>query len=355
MAVTSPPAPPAAKAPIAQKPPRPPKPRPEPSILGRLTFGLGAIALGTMGVVDSAVADIDFAFRHYVSAAMLITGVGLLVGAFWGRARGLIALGVILTPVVFFSPIGDLDIVGTVGERRVAADTVAEIPESIDMGIGSLRVDLSDVDFAGAEVSTTLDIGIGELIVYVPDDVTVDVESDLGIGEIVVFGTTRDGVGLELDRRRDGSNGFLDLTLDGGIGSIKVISRAGAPETVAEPRSLPGVGEIFEDSTLVRPGTVDDSYDLENGDWFIDLTEAVIPIGGVETEVDLDEGTLVISVPRGVAVAAQAEVGSGIMSIFGAERLGVGLDESFGDPETADIVIDVQVDSGILIITEENS
>ena len=32
-----------------------------------------------------------------------------------------------------------------VGERRVDPETVAQIPESIDMGIGSLRLDLSDV------------------------------------------------------------------------------------------------------------------------------------------------------------------------------------------------------------------
>lgn len=355
MTVTSPPAPPAAKPPAATKPARPPKPRPEPSILGRLTFGLGAVALGVMGVLDAAVADIDFAFRHYVSAAMLIAGVGLIVGAFWGRARGLIALGVILTPIVFFSPIGDLDVVGTVGERRVSADTVSEIPEAIDMGIGSLRVDLSDVDFAGAEVSTTLDLGIGELIVYVPEDVTVDVDSELGIGEIVLFGTTRDGVGLEVDRRRDGSNGFLDLNLDGGIGSIKVISRSGATEAPAEASGLPGVREIFEDSTLVRPLTLDETYSFEDGDWFLDLTDTALPTSGAETEVELEEGTLVISVPRDVEVAARAEVGGGIMSIFGAERLGVGLTEEFGNPETADIVLDVQIDSGILIITEENS
>jgi predicted membrane protein len=223
------------------------------------------------------------------------------------------------------------------------------------MGIGSLRLDLSDVDFAGAEVSTTLDIGIGELIVYVPDDVTVDVESELGIGEIVLFGSTRNGVGLELDRRRDGSNGFLDLNLDGGIGSIKVISRSGGRPDVEAPTELPGVAQIFEDSTLVRPVTLDASYEFENGDWFVDLTDTVIPIGGVATEIELDEGTLVISVPRGVAVAATAEVGGGIMSIFGAERLGVGLTEEIGNPDTADIVIDVQIDSGILIITEENS
>lgn len=349
-------APPASRPPTEHRPSRPPKPRPEPSILGRLTFGFGAIALGTMGVIDSAASSVDFTFRHYVSAAMLITGVGLLVGAVWGRARGLIALGVILTPLVFFSPIGDLDVVGTVGERRVSAETVAEIPETIDMGIGSLRVDLSDVDFSGAEVSTTLDIGIGEMIVYVPDDVTVDVQSDLGIGELVVFGSTRNGVGLELDRRQEGSNGFLDLNVDGGIGSIRVISRSGAPEATATERStLPGIAQIFEDSTLVRPVTLDPSYSLDDGDWFVDLTDTIVPIGGVNTEFVLDEGTLVISVPRGLTVAVTSEVGSGIMSIFGAERLGVGLSEESGNPETADVVIDIEISSGILIITEETS
>jgi phage shock protein PspC (stress-responsive transcriptional regulator)/predicted membrane protein len=356
MTVASPPAPPpAAKPATPPKQPKAPKPRPEPSMLGRLTFGIGAIILGAMGVIDSAVADVDFAFRHYVSAAMLIAGLGLLVGAVWGRARGLIALGVILTPIVFFSPIGDLDIVGTVGERRVNPDTVAEIPESIDMGIGSLRVDLSDVDFSGAEVSTIVDIGIGELVVYVPDDVTVDVEGDLGIGEIVVFGSTRNGVGLEIERRREGSNGFLDLNVDGGIGSIKVISRSGGDPNLELPRQLPGVSEIFEDSTLVRPLTLDPRYSLDDGDWFVDLTDTVVPDGGVETELNLDEGTMVISVPPNVTVAIRSEVGSGIMSIFGAERLGVGLSERIGNPDTADIVIDVEIESGILIITEETS
>jgi phage shock protein PspC (stress-responsive transcriptional regulator)/predicted membrane protein len=355
MTVTTPPAPPAVKPPATPKPPRPPKPRPEPSILGRLTFGLGAIALGAMGVIDTAVTDIDFTFRHYVSAAMLLTGVGLLIGAFWGRARGLIALGVILTPLVFFSPIGELDYVGTVGERRVSPDRVEDISEEISLGAGSLRVDLSDIDFSGAEVSTSIDIGIGELIVYVPDDVTVDVVGDLGIGELVVFGSTRNGVGLELERRQEGSNGFLDLTLDGGIGSIKVISRSAAPEAIAESSALPGVREIFEDSTLVRPVTLDSLYEFADGDWFVDLTDTVIPAGGAETRLELEEGTLVVSVPRGVAVAARAEVGGGIMSIFGAERLGVGLTEAFGNPESADIVLDVQIESGILIITEENS
>ena len=349
---TSPPTP---KPQTPPKPARPPKPRPEPSILSRLTFGRGAIALGTMGVIDTAVADVDFAFRHYVSAAMLIAGVGLLVGAVWGRARGLIALGVILTPIVFFSPLGDIDFDGSVGERRVSPDTVAEIPETIDMGIGSLRVDLTDVDFTGAEVSTVVDIGIGEVIIYVPDDVTVDVDGELGIGELVILGRTRNGVGLDASGRQEGTAGFLDLDIDGGIGSIKVISRSGANEAVAEETTLPGVREIFEDSTLVRPVVIEPRYSFDDGDWFVDLTDTVVPANGVDTDIVLEEGTLVISVPRNRSVAVTSEVGSGIMSIFGVERLGVGLTDTVGDPATADIVIDVEVESGILIITEENS
>lgn len=357
MAVTSPASPPTSKSPVPPKPVRPPKPRPEPSILGRLTFGLGAIALGAMGVIDSAAADIDFSFRHYVSAAMLIAGVGLLTGAIWGRARGLIALGVILTPIVFFSPLGDLDLVGTVGERRVSPNTVAEIPETIDMRIGSLRVDFTDVDFSGTEVSTTVDIGIGELIIYVPDNVTVDVDSELGIGELIVLGTSRNGVGLDVSTRQDGTDGFLDLNIDGGIGSVKVLSRRpGEPLPVARASSIPGVAEIFDDSTLVQPIALDPRYSLDDGEWFFDLSRTVIvPASGVSTQIDLDEGTLVISVPRDVSVAVTSSVEAGISSIFGAERLGIGLTDSAGDPATADIVIDVEVGSGILIITEENS
>ena len=325
-------------------PARPVKPRPAPSNLGRVTFALGTVVLGAMGITES-LSTADFAFRHYVSTAMLIAGLGLLVGSFWGRGRGLIALGVIVTPLVFFSPLGDLDLVGTVGERRVVPASVEDIPAVIDLGMGSLTVDFTDVDFTGQFAATSIDLGIGELNVYVPPGVTVNVMGDLGMGEFILFGESRDGISLDVDRTRAGTSGQLDLVIDGGIGSIEVQDRLPSDPTP------PARGETGELTLLA----LDPLYNLADGAWFVDLTSVINPLSGASSRFELGEGTLVITVPSDRDVVVVADVGEGVLSMFGDESAGSGLSARSGNSANPDLMLEIEVGSGVLIVNQENS
>src|SRR5262245_8026116 len=85
-----PPLPPVAYGP----PPQPPRPRPPRSRLGGLTVSVILLVLGGLGVVELIGYDVPTA--GYFAAALATVGAGLLVGAWIGRARGLIALGIIL-------------------------------------------------------------------------------------------------------------------------------------------------------------------------------------------------------------------------------------------------------------------
>ena len=156
-----------------------------------------------------------------------MTGAGLLVGTRFGRARGLIALGVLATLALPCAAVADVvDGDWTVRDRLIAPVDVAGIAGSYDYGAGRVRLDLSAVDFSGADVSTSVDLGVGELVVTVPPRVDVEVDVDLGAGEAEVLGSSDDGLGVEKDVSDAGPDGAgggkLHLVVDQGVGHVEV-------------------------------------------------------------------------------------------------------------------------------------
>jgi phage shock protein PspC (stress-responsive transcriptional regulator) len=200
-------------------------PPPHRSALGPLTVSAAAVTVGALAVADVIGASISPA--TYVAAALGVVGLGLLVGAWWGRSRGLIVLGVLLALALV--PAVVVDRADLRGERfSIAPTTLTAIPTGTqDHGVGSVRYDLSQVPFAdGRSASLAVDQGVGELLVIVPPDVDVVVDADLGIGEIRTFDGESGGMGQNrriTDVGSDGrGGGSLRLDLDLGIGRIEV-------------------------------------------------------------------------------------------------------------------------------------
>ena len=228
----------------AGPPPAPPRDR---SYLGRMTVGFGLISLGILGFLDGVVPGFHPAFRHYMALLVAVVGLGLVVGAWYGRVGGLVALGIVLVPVVLTTLASDTVEFSTSGNRpvvqvslasdKVEFDTSAgegyhrpagvdEIPDAYRLGAGSLVVDLREVDFAGRVVEVEAEVGIGELTVYLPQDVAADVSGRVGIGSIRTWdhlGTTsRQGIGITSDYVSEGANGMIILNASVGLGEIQV-------------------------------------------------------------------------------------------------------------------------------------
>jgi len=185
---------------------------------------VAAVAVGIVAVNDATWATVPAA--TYVATALAIVGLGLLVGSWWGRSRGLIALGIALgfalVPAVI---IGRFDL----GSENFTfrPTTLAELPSGTEhRGAGSVLYDLSAVSFTEADRETLdIDQTAGELTVIVPPAVDVVVEADIGAGEIRAFGNTSSGLGQERRFTDDGGSpggGTLTLGLDLGAGSIEV-------------------------------------------------------------------------------------------------------------------------------------
>jgi phage shock protein PspC (stress-responsive transcriptional regulator) len=219
--------PPAAVLPTAPAP-APPRPRRPRSMLGWLTFFAAVLAVGLLGVIDALGASISLA--GYLAAALAVVGTGLVVGTWYGRSRGLIALGAVLVAaLVPVATVEQLGLAQAASDRFEAVDirptTVAEVAGRVDeYGFGDVQYDLTEVDLAGETVGLEVRMGAGELVVDVPADATLVVDIEVGAGEIDVLGRQSDGLAVSSDRTVSGEDGAGTVQLDVrmGFGTVEV-------------------------------------------------------------------------------------------------------------------------------------
>jgi phage shock protein PspC (stress-responsive transcriptional regulator) len=212
------------KPPREPRPPRQRKPR-ERSNLGVYTLAAVLIGLGLLGSA-SILGWLFPGAVHYFALALLIVGGGLLVGAWFGRSRGLIVLGLALLPPVFatfaFANVGDFFDEWADDDWESAVTYVVETaPDSIDVGAGEITVDLTDTEWElgpGGRSRVTVDLGVGSSTLILPDD--VDVDANLGVGAIVVDGNEV-RAGFE-NRYRSGDGQGPVVIIDQGVGEIVI-------------------------------------------------------------------------------------------------------------------------------------
>ncbi len=199
--------------------------RPNPRRRGPILFwpalALIAVAIGTLGVID--VAGTDVPFPAYPALALAITGAVLTVGAFWGRAGGLILLGLTLGALTLSST----GVTHFEGDQIAFAPTRStNVAASYDLGAGEFVLDLSGVrDVEGLDGRLiSVDGGVGSIEVIVPAGVNVYGDASAGVGELELFG--QESGGLDVTRRTVLDNGedlpTMRLDIDLGLGQVIV-------------------------------------------------------------------------------------------------------------------------------------
>jgi len=172
------------------------------------TLALMAVALGALGLYDaSGGAVVDSA---YPALALTVVGLMLVLGAFVGRAGGLILLGLVCAFALAVTSVvgGFRGMDFNNGERISVAPTSADgVQDSYDLASGRALVDLSDVRDPDSLDGRTIDVRgrAGELVVVLPDGVESDVTAVI------------DGPG-QIDLP-DHSSGGIDSDLTGTYGS----------------------------------------------------------------------------------------------------------------------------------------
>lgn len=166
-----------------------------------------------------------------VAAALLLgIGVTLLIGAKFGRARGLVVPGLVLTLLLATAGNSRTLVRESFGDRVWTPVSAADLHHEYRLAAGNLTLDLQGLDPAGATLATRARLGAGDLTVAVPPDVVVHVRARHIVGNVQITGV--EDTGGSNDRTfelhpPDGTapKGTLDLSLAVGFGDIKVVQR----------------------------------------------------------------------------------------------------------------------------------
>ncbi|WP_182524428.1 PspC domain-containing protein [Nocardioides dongkuii] len=207
-------------------PPVPRNPRRRGPLLFWFTLALIALAEGVLGIVDLAGAPVTDS--AYPALALAITGAMLVVGAFYGRAGGLILVGAVAAVVLAATSAADRWTEETITARPELA---ADLDPSYRFGAGELVIDLTDIEDLEALDGRVLelDVSVGRIEVIVPEGLAVDARAVAhGPGSIDLFGDKREGVDTSAtERRNDGLDDQPELTIDAevNVGEIQVRTR----------------------------------------------------------------------------------------------------------------------------------
>lgn len=205
-----------------------PRPKVVPRPASPLAWFVLAAALVTVGLlaIVGNTPDLDVASAQYLGAVVLVLGLGLVVGAWWGRARRLILLGVLFLPVAATAAFITVPLDGGFGEQTFQPQSVGELRPEYRLAGGDLWLDLTELPAGGGPMVIDASVGVGRLWVLIPADARLALDARVNGGRLSLFGNRQVGTGLADRIERAGGQGpDLLLRLEAGIGEI-IVERA---------------------------------------------------------------------------------------------------------------------------------
>jgi hypothetical protein len=151
------------------------------------------LAVGVVALVDAAGAHVPAS--TYFAVALVVVGGGLVLGAWYGHAKGLIAVGVLLSLGLAITAAAEgWKLGGPHGNVTWKPTSIELLQRSYEVNVGNGTLDLSAVDFAGRSESIDVHVSMGNLQIILPSDVDVQVGATVQIGNATVFGQNWSGV-----------------------------------------------------------------------------------------------------------------------------------------------------------------
>jgi phage shock protein PspC (stress-responsive transcriptional regulator) len=206
----------------------PPQPRPDrgPRLFG-ITLALVAVALGSLGLYD--VSGGHVVASAYPALALAVTGLMLVVGAWVGRAGGLVFLGLVAALALAVSSVahGPFGNFGDSERLAVRPASAAAVHDGYSIPTGRIHLDLRNVHDPAALDGRTIDVhaNVGELVVILPPGVGATIDANVsGPGDITLPGRDSGGINTHLTQDVTSGNDVSDLhlNLDLAVGHIEV-------------------------------------------------------------------------------------------------------------------------------------
>lgn len=195
------------------------------------TLFLVALGAGVLGLLDSNGHDVPDA--GYAALALATIGTMLVVGSFFGRAGGLVLLGLVSLGALGVTSVAEPSFDGD-RDRVIRPSSSADLEARYSVPAGRVVVDLTELSEPSALAgrSIAVDVNAGEIVVIVPPEVSIDLDADIRYGGAIATpdGRTQEGWGPAVSTRFEGETPRgdtagaepLELDLETGFGHIDV-------------------------------------------------------------------------------------------------------------------------------------
>jgi hypothetical protein len=133
---------------------------------------------------------VDFTLQTVLSCLLVTLGVGMVITARRAGGGGLVLLGVLLTLAVAASS-ATLDLKGVqagFGERTEHPVGALGLQPTYEHGLGSMTLDLTDIDLPEGTQHTAVKITVGQLRIVVPEGLEFQVKTRISAGQLLVYG-----------------------------------------------------------------------------------------------------------------------------------------------------------------------
>jgi phage shock protein PspC (stress-responsive transcriptional regulator) len=170
-----------------------------------------------------------------IASLAVVAGLALIGTAFVGGARWLIVPAVALVLPLGIVAAAGIDLDGGIGERDYRPVAMSELQDSYDVGIGSMDVDLRDLQLPDdRRTDVTVDVGLGGAVVWVPRGACVTSDVRIGAGGADVLERESEGVDVSLANADTAPVGkpHLHVNADIGIGVIEIVREGDRPDYV---------------------------------------------------------------------------------------------------------------------------
>lgn len=195
------------------------------SYMPQIVAGGVLIFIGALWLLER-VGTVDISVTAVLALATLVTGISLMLLANHGSHVGLIVFGTILGLVTLLTAAAPFEgFQGGVGDRTIQVTSVDAISSDYNLAMGTMTIDLREIDDLTATTRVSASVGMGELVIRVPRGADFSVDAEVGAGEIEILGRQIDGVGLdeayETPGFEESSEGFV-LDLQAFTGRVEV-------------------------------------------------------------------------------------------------------------------------------------
>ncbi len=211
------PQPAAVEVPVRIRAPR------ERSPLGWIVLGVALLAVGVAAIaVNLGVGHLTL--QQYPAIALLVLSIGMLVGAFVGRARWLSVVAVLVVPFLLAASLIHVPLEGGYGDVYVRARTSGAVAGSYQRVGGGIFLDLTPLKGDDGRLFTSVTTGFGDVNVLVPYDAHVVLSAEVGAGEIWIGARNEEGAEIAVSGVRwepkYGDGVTFEIAAALGIGSV---------------------------------------------------------------------------------------------------------------------------------------